>query len=133
MSLLDQLKHQAESVLGAETVKGIEGKVTHVWDMIHDPTHGGLNGLVDQFRKKGLGSVVQSWIGTGPNQPVTTEQVKDVVGPTRLQSLATQLGLPLDQAAQKLTTLLPALVDKLTPNGQLPTPPAAAAPSPAKN
>jgi uncharacterized protein YidB (DUF937 family) len=81
---------------------------------------GGLAGLVARFQQGGLGDVVQSWIATGPNLPVSADQLGQVLGKDTLSSLAGQLGLPQGDLAQQLSSLLPQVVDRLTPDGQLP-------------
>lgn len=80
---------------------------------------GGLGGLVQQFQQGGLGELMNSWIGTGQNLPVSASQLQDVLGSDLLAQFAQQLGLPPDEAAGQLSQLLPQVVDKLTPNGQL--------------
>jgi uncharacterized protein YidB (DUF937 family) len=81
---------------------------------------GGLGGLVQQFQQGGLGDLVASWIGTGQNLPVSPTQLQDVLGSDMLAQLAQQLGLSQGEATGQLSQLLPQVVDKLTPNGQLP-------------
>jgi uncharacterized protein YidB (DUF937 family) len=81
---------------------------------------GGLADLVSAFTKGGMGDVVQSWIGTGQNLPISPEQLQQVLGGDTLAGLAKQLGLSPQDASQGLAGLLPQLVDQLTPQGQLP-------------
>lgn len=81
---------------------------------------GGLSGLVDRFRNAGFGDVVQSWISTGDNEPISTDALQNVLGEDRVNALATKTGLPVDQLLTQLSQHLPGIVDKLTPNGQLP-------------
>lgn len=81
---------------------------------------GGLGALVEQFRNKGLGDVMSSWVGTGPNKPITPDQVKQGVGVDKMAELAKQAGLPLDTLAEKLAKYLPGIIDKATPGGKLP-------------
>lgn len=81
---------------------------------------GGLAGLVSQFQQGGLGDIVQSWVSTGQNLPVSPEQLGGVLGNDRLGQLAQQLGMPQGDVAGQLSQILPQLVDRLTPNGQLP-------------
>ena len=81
---------------------------------------GGLGGLVDKFKGAGLGGLVQSWIGAGPNQAVSPDQVKQVVGGDKLSEMAAKLGIPVDQVAGKLAKYLPGIIDKMTPGGKLP-------------
>ena len=80
---------------------------------------GGLGGLVEKFREKGLGDIAASWIGTGENLPITAEQLKGVLGNETLGQMASQLGVSGDQLSAQLSGLLPQIIDKLTPNGQV--------------
>lgn len=82
--------------------------------------HGGLQGLVNEFEKNGLGTMVKSWVGTGPNQPISPDQVNTALGPDLLQQLSEKTGLSLQDLTQKLSQVLPQAVDKLTPNGAIP-------------
>src|SRR5690606_30956012 len=79
---------------------------------------GGVPGLLEKFREGGLGAVVASWIGTGPNLPVTGEQLQSVLGNDVLGSLAQSSGLDLNSVLDSLSTMLPSLVDQATPNGE---------------
>jgi uncharacterized protein YidB (DUF937 family) len=78
---------------------------------------GGLGGLVQLFEQQGLGHLINSWIGTGQNLPVTGQQLESVLGHGRLASLAQEAGIPPEQASSMLASVLPSLVDHLTPNG----------------
>ncbi len=81
---------------------------------------GGLGGLVQAFTKHGLGDVANSWVGTGQNLPISPDQLSKVLGPQQLSQFAQAAGVPPDAAGSTLASLLPTLVDKLTPDGQLP-------------
>ena len=81
---------------------------------------GGLGGLIDSFKKSGLGKQADSWVSTGPNEPVTPAQVEQGVGGDMLDQLAAQTGLSRDELAKRLATVLPSLVDGMTPNGKVP-------------
>lgn len=83
--------------------------------------HGGVSGLLEKFQAGGLGEVVQSWVGTGQNLPISAEQIQSVLGNEHVAELAGKLGIDPQQAAQHLSNYLPQLIDKLTPNGQVPT------------
>jgi uncharacterized protein YidB (DUF937 family) len=78
--------------------------------------NGGLDGIVGQLQAGGLGEAVQSWISTGHNLPVSAEQLQSVLGSEQVAGLARSLGIDTSQIA----SALPGLIDKLTPNGQLP-------------
>ena len=94
------------------------GMVTVVNGIIEK--HGGLQGLVSEFEKNGLGATVRSWVGTGPNQAISAEDVQRALGPDLLRSLSAKSGLSVQDLAQKLSQVLPQAVDKLTPDGTIP-------------
>lgn len=77
----------------------------------------GLTGLVDQFRNGGLGDAVNSWVGTGENQPVSAEAIQQVLGATQLGDIASRFGISNEQVSSGLATVLPQLINHLTPNG----------------
>lgn len=91
-----------------------------VMQLINNPQTGGLAGLVQSFQQGGLGEIVNSWVSTGANLPISPEQIQRVLGNSSLQGLAAQLGVSPEQASGSLADLLPQLVDQLTPNGQVP-------------
>jgi uncharacterized protein YidB (DUF937 family) len=95
------------------------GYLEHVFAILHSKG-GGLAGLVQAFHEKGLGDVVRSWIGTGANEPITTEQLESVFGREKLKELAGKAGISMDVFKAKLSEVLPMVVDKLTPDGKLP-------------
>jgi uncharacterized protein YidB (DUF937 family) len=81
---------------------------------------GGLGELVDQFTKSGAGKTAESWIGKGPNEPITESQMEKTLGPDLIDSLVKQTGLSRDELLSRLSKTLPEAVDKLTPDGQVP-------------
>lgn len=83
--------------------------------------HGGLGVLQQQFQGNNLGHIFSSWVGKGQNQPVSPEQVTQVLGHDRVWQLAQQAGVSHGEAASGLAQLLPAIIDKLTPQGTAPT------------
>jgi uncharacterized protein YidB (DUF937 family) len=80
---------------------------------------GGLAGLVQNFQKNGLGDIVNSWVSTGKNLPVTPQQIQQGLGGDLLSQLATKAGISTEAAGAQLAGLLPDLVDKLTPTGKI--------------
>ncbi len=82
---------------------------------------GGLGGLLHQFQQNGQGSLVNSWVGHGPNEPATPEQIRHGLGPETVSQLAQHTGMSPDQVAAELSQGLPDIVNRLTPNGRLPT------------
>jgi len=81
----------------------------------------GLGGLIDQFQKKGLGDVVDSWVNRGKNKDVAPDQVSVALGGDVVNELSRRTGLSRDQVVDELARMLPNVVDKLTPDGRLPT------------
>ena len=81
---------------------------------------GGLGDLIGKFQQAGMGDVIASWIGTGQNQPISGDQLHDVLGSDTIGSIAQQLGLSHGDAAGQLAQMLPHVLDKLTPNGEAP-------------
>lgn len=81
---------------------------------------GGLGGLVSQFQQAGLGNIAQSWVGNGPNQPVSPQQLHSVLGEDQVQSMASQAGMQPQDFLSQLSQHLPNAVHGMTPNGQLP-------------
>jgi uncharacterized protein YidB (DUF937 family) len=81
---------------------------------------GGLPGILAKLQAAGLGEAVQSWVGTGANQPVSADQLGGALGSDLMGMLAQQLGGTTQQAAGTLAKLLPGLIDQLTPQGQMP-------------
>ncbi len=81
---------------------------------------GGLAGLLERFHGAGLGAQASSWVGTGANLPISTDQIKAALAGGPLHTLAEHVGIDPDQAATYLSQYLPQIVDRLTPNGQVP-------------
>jgi len=82
--------------------------------------HGGVSGIVTQLEQQGLGATVKSWVGTGPNQPISADQVHQAIGADTIQEIAAKFGLTPQDLAQKLSQVLPQAIDKLTPGGVVP-------------
>jgi uncharacterized protein YidB (DUF937 family) len=90
-----------------------------VMGLIGNQQTGGLAGLVQQFAGKGLGDIANSWVSTGANLPITPEQLKQGLGSQNIGKIAAQAGISPEAVTSQLSTLLPNIVDKLTPNGQI--------------
>jgi uncharacterized protein YidB (DUF937 family) len=80
---------------------------------------GGLQGLIGAFQNAGLGEVMASWVGTGQNLPISAEQIQQALGGGRLHQLAEASGLSQADTAGGLASILPNLIDQMTPNGQV--------------
>jgi len=114
-----------------EMAKGLIGKVLGggssqnplmniVLGLITNPQTGGLQGLIQTFKEKGLGDAVSSWISTGENQPVSGDQIQHALGGNFIQQIAEQLGSSKSEVSGSLSNLIPEIIDKLTPSGTLP-------------
>ncbi len=109
MGLLDGL---LGGIVGAEVGNLVSGVIEH---------HGGVQGLVAQFEQQGLGGVVQSWVGSGPNQAISAQQLQQVLGSDAVAHLAQKFGINPQDLLQKVAQALPQAVDKLTPAGTVPS------------
>lgn len=118
MGLMDQLGQAVGGMLGGQggqspllqAVAGLLGK---------DSSVGGLDGLVQTFQKNGLGEIVNSWVSTGQNLPVTPSQIEQGFGNDILNQMASKAGLAPGAVSSQLAGILPDLVDKLTPDGKI--------------
>lgn len=81
---------------------------------------GGLSELVRNFQGAGLGDQVSSWLGTGQNMPVSPAELERGLGRQRVQDLSSSSGLSMETLMPMLAAVLPAVIDKLSPQGQLP-------------
>ena len=104
---------------GATGGGGGQELITSIVELLNS-REGGLSGLAAAFQQKGLGDIVSSWIGTGQNLPVSSDQIQQVLGNDQIQAFAEKVGISTGEAGPKLAEFLPGIVDKLTPGGQLP-------------
>ena len=82
---------------------------------------GGLGDLLRRFEANGHGEKAQSWVASGPNNPIAPGELEEALGPERVQWLMQQTGMSKDELMAGLSARLPQVVDKLTPDGRLPT------------
>ena len=115
MGLLDDAVNAASGGQGQSN----NPMIGQVLDMIKNHP-GGITGLVESFHQNGLGGIISSWIGTGQNQPISGDQLQAVLGSSQVANLAAKLGMSPDQAKSAISQILPQVVDKLSPQGQLP-------------
>ena len=81
---------------------------------------GGLGALIEAFQRNGMGAQMDSWIGTGQNAKISGDQLEQALGGDLLGGIAQQLGMSRGEASSGLADVLPQLIDRLTPQGQLP-------------
>jgi uncharacterized protein YidB (DUF937 family) len=123
MGLFDSIASQAAGALMSGGSNAPAGMMDVVLGLLNNHGGGasGLQGLVASFASQGLGPVVESWIGSGHNLPISPEQIHAVLGSGQVQGIAKQLGLSPADASSALAQFLPQAVDTLTPNGHLDT------------
>ena len=86
----------------------------------NDGSQGGLGGLMAKFQQAGLGDLIGSWVGSGQNQPISSDQLHQVLGSDAISELAAKLGIDMGATANQLAQVLPGLIDHMTPHGQAP-------------
>lgn len=125
MGLLDSLENNSEiqnlekqavgNVLGGSSSPVASGLL----QMIQNQP-GGLQGLVQSFHDKGMGGVVQQWVGSGANPAISSDQVHEILGSDQVKAIAAKAGIDPNTAGAAIAQALPGLIDKLTPNGSVP-------------
>ncbi len=103
---------QAAGGLDPQMIMGIVGALMN--------NGGGLSGILAKLQQGGLADAAASWVGTGANQPVSPDALSGALGPDLMGMITQQLGGNQQQAASTMADLLPGLIDKLTPQGQVP-------------
>ena len=110
-----------DTILGSISQRGSGNPLIEaVLAMVNNPQTGGLEGLLARFQQGGLGNLADSWVSTGKNLPISADQITSALGSDQLGSLASSVGLSQGDMSSKLAELLPDVVDKLTPTGQIP-------------
>lgn len=114
MGLLDSL---AGGML--EKMMGEKGAMAQVaMDMLNQ--HGGLSGVLDKFKESGLAEQAASWVGKGENLPISADQIASVLGNGQLAEMAAKFGIDTNTLSAQIAEQLPVIVDKLTPDGEVP-------------
>lgn len=67
-----------------------------------------------------LDGLIGGAVGAGPNKPISADQVHQTFGPEVIRELAARTGMSPQDLAQKLSQVLPQVIDKLTPAGTVP-------------
>lgn len=111
MGLFDQVS----GMLGG--LGGDAGKYQAILAWVNE--QGGVSGLLEKFRQGGLGAIVESWVSSGANMPVSAEQITSVLGSPAIADLAAKLGIDTQNASSMIAAYLPNIVDALSPNGQI--------------
>ncbi len=117
MGLFDSIKENVTNKV--EGVAG-QGLTAQLFDMFGGNSAEGLRTVLDLLHQKGLGDIVSSWVGKGPNKPISGEQLEHALGSERLQEIAGRVGLSKNAVRDQLAQHLPEAVDRATPDGELP-------------
>ncbi|GEP10461.1 YidB family protein [Methylobacterium gnaphalii] len=115
MSLFDSIKGSLGGVLGSTAAAALPGIIERVYP-------GGLQGVLNQLSQSGYGKQVNSWLGRGENQPITTDDLRNALNDPHTREIADKLGIPYDQVLDVLAKVLPQAVDQHSPDGQLQPP-----------
>ena len=116
MSLLDQ----ALGALAGGQSGDNNALLQSVLQLVDNPQNGGLEGIIQSFQQGGLGEIVNSWVSTGQNLPMSAEQIQSILGGVSLSGLAAQRGVSPEQVSDSLADVLPQLIDQMTPDGKVP-------------
>jgi len=117
MGLFDSLASNMLGKLGGE--KGAIAQVAI--DLFNQ--NGGLAGVLQKFRTAGFDDEVASWISKGSNLPITAEQIVQALGNYTMQQAASKLNMNAQDISAKIAEYLPQVIDRMTPDGQLPREP----------
>lgn len=118
MGMFDEALNMLKSQIpGAE---GQSNMLEGILQLVNNPQTGGLAGLAQRFTEGGMGNEVSSWVSTGQNLPISPQQIQAVIGNTPIQEMAGKFGLTPEQTSAAIASLLPQVIDKLTPNGSMP-------------
>ncbi|MDR3566838.1 MAG: YidB family protein [Syntrophobacteraceae bacterium] len=115
MSFFEDLAQKVAGGLQGQKGELVEGAM----GFLTSRETGGLEGLAQTFKEKGLGHVISSWVGEGENAAITPQQVEEVMGRDVVQELAQKANISVDEAKTQLSQLLPSLIDKVTPEGKM--------------
>ena len=114
MGLLDSVAGAMLGKLGGEQ----GGMAQIAMDLFNQ--NGGLSGILDKFKQGGFGETAASWVGKGENMPVSSDQIASVLGSGAIAEMAAKFGINPETLSAQLAQHLPGVVDKLTPDGEVP-------------
>lgn len=108
--------------LGADLSPGGGGFLAEIGQILRaSPLSGALTDLIDRFKASGHGRAADSWVSNEANMPVNVEDLQAALGPETLSDLSAKTGLSQAELLLRLNSALPDVVNRLTPNGRLPT------------
>jgi len=117
MGILDSITGQSNT--GTSNTGG-NPLVSALMSILANQSQGVLSGLIQKFAGSGLEDLVNSWISTGQNKSITPQQVQQGLGDDTINQLSQRTGMGHEEVKSQLTQVLPQVIDRLTPNGQVP-------------
>ncbi|MEQ1723687.1 MAG: YidB family protein [Pseudobdellovibrio sp.] len=115
MGLVEQIQEQILNIIGRANPQAVE-IIKNLFQQF-----GGIDGIIKKLEDSGYKDKVQSWIDKGANTPLTAEEINKVFGNEKVKAIGQKIGVSPDLVAQQISQYLPLIIDKLTPDGQLPT------------
>ena len=109
-----------EDILGELLGRGGAGAVPRGAGQEGTGSMGGLGALLEQMQRSGFGDQARSWVGTGQNMPIPPDALDQIFGRGGIDEIAREAGLTPQQASEGLSELLPEVVDRVTPGGEMP-------------
>jgi uncharacterized protein YidB (DUF937 family) len=116
MGLLDDIGGTIKGVINKVETEGVSAAIN---DVLAKNDLGDLQGLVNKLQLNGLQEQVQSWLSSGPNLPISAQQIRDALGSEQVRQFAEKFGLPIDDVTNFLAAHLPAAVDNASPQGKI--------------
>lgn len=120
MGLFDEFAKQVAKAAQAFAENTNPELASGILEMLQQ--RGGLDGLARRFQEQGLGDIIASWVSTGPNRPITPDDLAKILDPEQLAELSRRAGIAVSRLPEALAGLMPAIVDRLTPDGEMPDP-----------
>lgn len=80
-----------------------------------------LSTLVGRFRDTGQGATADSWVSKEANRELQPDELERAIGNDTLAELSGKTGLSRAELVKRLTVALPETVNRLTPEGRLPS------------
>ncbi len=116
--MLDKIIGSAlQGMMGGGQAQGGGNVMGFVLQLLSKP--GALQSILQQFQNAGFAEQAKSWVGTGQNMPISPQDLMKVFGQGQMQDWGKQLGVQPEQAASGLSSMLPEVINQLTPKGQV--------------
>ena len=81
----------------------------------------GVSNTVQDLERNGQGDIARSWVERGPNRSITPDKIGSALGEDGIRDLLQQTGMSRNDLLAALSEHLPRVIDRLTPEGRLPT------------